>query len=628
MRRTEKTACRVPENWQWLINVALLTFVGLGYLQHIRGRPSAEMVALMCLGLISCAATVSLVPGLLTTAARCVALPTQLRAILAAALWSLTTLLLFIDVQVYGIFRYHIDGAVWSAITAPGSGEAIHLEPLEIWIVCLGTALLFVVELFLFRFLTAHGTSRDQHTVERKPALRPGLIWKTLLIPAMLGQLLVLDQAEVAGNRNVLIVSNLFPVLPHLSIPSLGMNGPGNRPSFDIAADGVRLDYPVRQVALPEDAPTPNILFLVVDSLRADMLTPTYMPRTSAFARRAQVFGDHFSGGNATKFGVFSLIYGLPGCYWPQVLNGRQSPALIDALVQRGYRMKILTSASMSYPELRSTAWVQVEGSIDDRLRGTRPGGRDDGMQQRFMTWLGERRTDARPFMAFLLLDATHQSYAFPEEFARFRPYAQDLSYLKVASGLSDEEVLELENRYRNAVLYVDDVIGNLLDALQTSGDLEQTIVIITGDHGEEFMENGFYGHASNFTRAQLQVPLVWFDSKLGPGKVMTPTSHVDVPVTLLERLGLSATVRRAWSLGENLFDADPHGARIVAGWDSFGIELPYGRMLTVPMHGYGRRNLQVYEPDWQFADGEAEILAASGAQMDRMEQQCRQFLR
>ena len=301
---------------------------------------------------------------------------------------------------------------------------------------------------------------------------------------------------------------------------------------------------------------------------------------------------------------------------------------LIDALLGRGYQTTILTSASMSFPELRSTAWVRVEASVEDRLRGARPGGRDDGVRERFLDWLGERQSQDAPFFAFLLLDAPHQNFHFPSEFAHFKPYAQDLSYLKLASGPTQTELTALKNRYRNAVLYADHIVGDLLDALASAGELERSIVVITGDHGEEFMEHGFFGHSSNFTRSQLHVPLIWFDPSLPPGEITTPTSHADVPVTVLERLGLDRALRRHWSLGHNLFEREPNRTRVVSGWDTLGVLLPSHHVLELPMKAYGRGAITVYDADWQPAADGGEILRASSPLVGRLARECRRFLR
>ena len=67
-------------------------------------------------------------------------------------------------------------------------------------------------------------------------------------------------------------------------------------------------------------------VMIVVDSLRFDMLNDDVMPATSAWARDATRFEHHYSTGNGTRFGIFGLMYGLPGGYWHAALAERRGP--------------------------------------------------------------------------------------------------------------------------------------------------------------------------------------------------------------------------------------------------------------------------------------------------------------
>ncbi len=623
-RHAPRAARGLAARQLWLINVGLLTLVGAGYLLHAPEPQSARMGLFLYLGLLSSAASLSIPTGLLTLLATRLVRPS---AVLAAFLWTATLLALFLDTQIYGIFRYHFNGMVWNVLTTPGADEAVHIAPLEIGVVVVGALLVFALELLLIARLRRRAAATP---LRPRWFGRPAFYWSAVLLPAMLVLTGIYAHADLIRDRQVMSLARLYPVYPRVTIKRLARDWFGyvleDRPSVAFAADGILLDYPKQEVALPPDGPTPNILIVVVDSLRADMLAPATMPRLSEFADHARVFRDHLSGGNGTRFGIFSLVYALHGSYWKPFYQEQRSPVLVDALLERGYETTVMTSASMSYPEFRSTAWVRVEDTVEERLKGERPGGRDDGVERRFREWLGERGDAERPFFGFLLLDAPHGKYAFPDEFARFTPFAEDVSYLKLASGPSDEDVARVFNRYKNAVLYSDSVVGAILDALEAAGELDDTIVIVTGDHGEEFMENGFVGHTSNFTDAQLHVPFVYFDPALEADEERRPTSHADVAATLLERLGLDPALRASWSLGGNLFDPDPSAPRVASGWDSLGVRVD-GAILEVPMKAYGG-SIEVYDERWQVrADGD-DVLDANGAVLGRLALECRRFLR
>ncbi len=95
-------------------------------------------------------------------------------------------------------------------------------------------------------------------------------------------------------------------------------------------------------------------------------------------------------------------------------------------------------------------------------------------------------------------------------------------------------------NRYINSVHHLDQQLGRVLDRLERDGRLDDTLVVITGDHGEEFMEHGRWGHNSEFHDEQVRVPLVLAGPGVPGGVVTAPTSHLDVAPTLLGLLGVS----------------------------------------------------------------------------------------
>ena len=128
------------------------------------------------------------------------------------------------------------------------------------------------------------------------------------------------------------------------------------------------------------------------------------------------------SGGNATRFGVFGMLYGLHGSYWFPFLGARRGPVLIDELATAGYEFGIFGSASMNYPELRATAWAAIPDNVHDQFPGTEPWQRDEEAGAALIEFLEARPVDSAPFFSFLLLDSPHQTYSYPPERAPFQP--------------------------------------------------------------------------------------------------------------------------------------------------------------------------------------------------------------
>ena len=76
------------------------------------------------------------------------------------------------------------------------------------------------------------------------------------------------------------------------------------------------LQYPLHPLTCSPAQPLPNVLLIVIDAMRADALNPQAAPHMSEFARGATRFNNHYSGGNASRAGMFSIFYGVPATYW------------------------------------------------------------------------------------------------------------------------------------------------------------------------------------------------------------------------------------------------------------------------------------------------------------------------
>jgi membrane-anchored protein YejM (alkaline phosphatase superfamily) len=613
----------------WMLGLALLVLLCGEYCRGLDAGTGRGWLYLHA-SRVASAATLSLVPGLLGLCCATFVSRRGWNAFVAGFSWSLSLLAVYIDTRIYGIFRYHFNGLVWNVLTTPGADEAVHLSSAEIALVLGGFAALGPALGFVFAWMWRRRALRpaDQRT---RLFARPRLVWGALLVPLMIAVAGAHAWADLYRDPRVMAFESVFPVYPKLKVKRFATRYLGvkldERPSVDIPSSGILLDYPKAPLALSPHGPRPNIVLVVIDSLRAEMLNAEAMPRVHELARDSRVFEDHLSGGNATRFGIFSLIYGLHGSYWDAILAEHRSPVLVDALVEAGYDMRVLTSASMDFPQFRSTAFVRVESSVEDRLPAEQPGGRDDGVASRFDAWLGERADAARPFFAFLVLDAPHQTYSFPADCAVFRPYMETIEYTRVDAGASEQTRLELFNRYRNAVHYSDRITGRIIDALRAHAEFDDTLFVVTGDHGEEFFEHGVWGHTSNFTRTQTHVPFVLHGPGVAPGVETRATSHIDVPATLLEWLGADPARRADWTLGANLLDPPAGRSRVISSWDVLGLHTPDG-ILSVPMSGAKGSGITLYTQDWKVVYDDAAILKRYRPQLLQLALECRRFRR
>src|SRR5207302_5586590 len=105
------------------------------------------------------------------------------------------------------------------------------------------------------------------------------------------------------------------------------------------------LNYPQAPLRCESHPPTLNVLLVVIDAMRADALTPEVAPRLSELTRGAIRFDGHYSGGNSSRAGMFSLFYGLPATYWDAFADFARPPVLMDMFRQNRYQLGLFSSS-------------------------------------------------------------------------------------------------------------------------------------------------------------------------------------------------------------------------------------------------------------------------------------------
>jgi arylsulfatase A-like enzyme len=292
------------------------------------------------------------------------------------------------------------------------------------------------------------------------------------------------------------------------------------------------------QIAALRERKDVNLLFVVIDTLRADRLssygyTRETSPLLDLLASRGVRFANQLSQSSWTKCSMASL--------WTGTLPARTRITRFDSVIPSEAIMpaEILREAGFRTTGLWRNGWVAPSFGfgqgfeVYDRPVSVRPpptlkrenptvqeGGTDeDGVRAaiEFLRIQGEDRW----FLYMHLMDV--HEYTYDEDSAKF--------------GTSYADV------YDNAVLRVNLVLDQLLGSLAERGLEDRTVVAIASDHGEAFGEHGAEGHARNVYHEATYVPFILsFPFRLDPGLVIeSRTSNVDVWPTLLDLLGLPA---------------------------------------------------------------------------------------
>jgi arylsulfatase A-like enzyme len=105
--------------------------------------------------------------------------------------------------------------------------------------------------------------------------------------------------------------------------------------------------------------------------------------------------------------------------------------------------------------------------------------------------------------------------------------------------ALDEKDSNKLVPLYDAEVRYVDDMFGKVLEALENGGYFEDSIIIVTADHGEELFEHGGYGHSRTHYNEVISIPLMVYVPGVEPGVSDYPASLIDIMPTVLDYVGV-----------------------------------------------------------------------------------------
>ncbi|WP_036188950.1 DUF3413 domain-containing protein [Marinimicrobium agarilyticum] len=568
--------------WFIVVNSFIAALMGVRYLPwiHIPDVGTGVYVTLAFIAQFSLLAWLFGLPLLLISWL----LPARFLRPVAVMLGTLGLSLLLLDTVVYHQFRFHVSSFVIELVM--GGGTEIFSFSWLTWVV----GITAIVAIALLQWQVARQLWRHSR-------FRTGL-WVPLLLLGT-SQLAAHGWnawADAHYNSRITGVARHLP-LYHAATAKRFFNEYGlvdpqqvrdsrMAESLNQSAATSDLDYPKAALHCEPPKATPNLLVVVVDSLRWDMLDPRWMPSTYQFSRQAMTFDRHYSNGNATKPGLFTLFYGLPANYWDAFSAHQQPPVLIQRLQALQYQTKVLASATLVSPAFDRNVFA----SISD-LRLKTPG--DTSWQRDIQItddWLAftQARSDQHakaPFFGFLFYDAPH-NYEVPPDYPRIQPYWDPVNQLALDNEFDPEP---FKNVYKTTVRFVDEQIQRVLSDLEKRQLLENTVVVITSDHGQEFNDNGknYWGHGSNFTRYQLQVPLVVHWPGKAPRQISEPTEHFDVAPTLMSGLlGCGDTPTEQYATGEGLFASPERDWTIAHSYMNSALLTETLQLVTYPTGG------------------------------------------
>ncbi len=501
----------------------------------------------------------------------------------AGTFTGLAWVVLALDIGIHHHFGKHFfNGLVINLLITPGGFSAMGLDFWSLSLIIIGLFLLLCTGISLALAFPATIFIRRHalYLAKRHPRLAPGAA--IAAAAAFFLSLFSTGLAEFYQRESMMAAVTAYPVGPRVRMRTF-LKALGYEP-VPRRATAIRLrnpekaipDYPRVLIERNPDTPRPNILWICAESLRADLLTAHTMPATWQFgAEHATRYTRHFSGGNGTRPGIFSMFYGLYGTAWDAFLNTRRTTILFDWLQQDSYQILVQTAARFTYPEFDQTVFARLAPPLLVEEPDGNPCDRDRRITDRAIRFI-QQRDPKRPFFAFLFYESTHAPYSFPPDQAPYQPVVEILAY----PSLTSDDRLPLLNRQRNAARQVDHQCARLFELLQQQRLLDNTIVIFTGDHGEEFYEHGRLGHNSAYVNEQIHTPLLIHFPDTPPAVYDRLSHHCDLVPTLAPCLGVK-NPPQDYSVGGDLRNPDYQRQEfVVCGWKSAVLVTAQGKYI------------------------------------------------
>lgn len=347
--------------------------------------------------------------------------------------------------------------------------------------------------------------------------------------------------------------------------------------------------YPQKPI-VRRDQKKYNVVWMACESFAAKMFTPEIMPETTRFSKRAKVFRRHYSGGNVTRQGVFSMFYALPASYWHTFLAASRGPLFMDWMQEDGYRFRCITSSKFTYPEFDRTVFFTVPSDClysDDKGKTFE---RDQRNVKKFIRSIEEGADSGQPFFSFMFFESPHHPYEFPKEAVVFPDYLDPFN----AASVTPDDGPAIRKRAANAVRHLDICLAKVLKVLEERDLLKSTIVVIVGDHGEEYFERGYLGHSSKFVNEQTKTNLILYYPGIEAGDYTGLSSHLDIVPMLAKLFGVQNDPRD-YSCGFDLLSPEkPHRRyAIIADWDQvFFAGEKYKSLVPLDAFSYAKQKI------------------------------------
>ncbi|AXN31087.1 MULTISPECIES: DUF3413 domain-containing protein [Vibrio] len=434
---------------------------------------------------------------------------------------------LLIDTQAYQKINLHLTPVVWEVLFSE-EGSSISIDLQHLFVVL---PLIFLLQLALSEWVW-----RKQRRLSHKHVGRP---IAALFFVSFITSHLIYVWADAYFYNPITAQKANFPLSYPMTAKSfMERHGLLDREEYlqrlkESEANTDLVRYPLEKLEFNRRANPLNVLVVSVNNLRGDVLTPQLMPNAAEFASNNLNFANHYSSSNDT-FGVFGLFYGLPSSYVSSIKTQGSRPILLDTLLDKEYSFGLFSGDNFDDTLYGETVFRGLNFTGIAFNDSTSP---DTQAINAWATWVSQQKK--QPWFSFIELTTVDNFSAYNE------------------TGNNTSTLETLKQGYHTSVNNADEELGVLFEKIKELDIGDSTVIVITSNHGTEFNETktNSWGSNSNYSRYQLEVPMIIHWPGKVAGKYDHRTSHLDLSVTLLQDLLGVSSNPSDFSSGQNLFD-------------------------------------------------------------------------
>jgi phosphoglycerol transferase MdoB-like AlkP superfamily enzyme len=298
----------------------------------------------------------------------------------------------------------------------------------------------------------------------------------------------------------------------------------------------------------------PNVIVLMLESVPAEHISyygyeRNVSPNIDSLASQSIVFKNAYSSASSSEYSQTSFLssrYPLATETKSKLYSGYKADFIWDAFRKNNYSTAYITSQDdrwmnmINYYNISNLNFYSssMTDGISDHIGSTEEKDYDETTAGKAIDWINKSKNNS--FFIYVGFQANHYPYDYPENNSIFTP-DEVISFFTNYAMLPKSDFNSTINRYDNALRYADKNFGKIIDFLKEQGIFNNSIVILTADHGEDFTGNhGYLRHGLGIYETEVHIPLAISIPGQNHSIITDRVKQLDLLPTILNILNFS----------------------------------------------------------------------------------------